>query len=147
MIELDDTIVVGINDHRLFSEGWHERTQDERSGVIYRPTDKEATFQMLLPGGPVEIAALISASVSLSRGPLRGSLLYQGKNLGDFLLDTENWVIRRFSLPEAPSGWAKLVWAIHNPFVPNDTLQNRDFRRMGLNVASIRVERGILHSS
>jgi hypothetical protein len=141
MMGADNTIIVGINDHLLLREGWHERTRDERCGVLYRPTDKEATFQMLLPGGDVEIVALLSASVSLSCGAIRGSLLYEGKNLGDFHLYTENWVIRRFPLPHAPSGWVKLVLVIHNPFVPNDVLENGDFRLMGLSVASLRVDR------
>jgi hypothetical protein len=91
--------------------------------------------------------ALLSAGVSLSSGALRGSLLYQGRNLGDFYMDTENWIIRRFSFPHAPAGWLKLVWVIHNPFVPNDVLKNGDFRRMGLSVASIRVEKVIPQES
>ncbi len=143
----DDMIVVGVNDHRLFREGWHERTQDERCGVVYRPTDKEATFQILSPGGDVEIVALLSAGVTLSREPLRCSLLYQGKNLADFELDTENWVARRFPFPKAPPGWLELVWMIHNPFVPDDVLRNGDYRTMGLSVACIRIESAALGES
>jgi len=147
MLGRDHTIIVGVNDQLLFLEGWHERTRDERCGVIYRPTDKEAMFQVFSPGGDAEIVALLSAGVSLSSGALRGSLLYQGRNLGDFYMDTENWIIRRFSFPHAPAGWLKLVWVIHNPFVPNDVLKNGDFRRMGLSVASIRVEKVIPQES
>ena len=140
---MDDTILVGVNDQILFLEGWHERMLDERCGVLYRPTDKEAEFQVFSPGGDVEVVALISASVRLCGGVLRGSLLSQGKKLGDFQLDTENWIMRRFPFPNAPGGWLKLAWVIHNPFVPNDVLKNGDFRMLGLSVASIRVEKNI----
>lgn len=132
--------MVGINDNLLCGEGWHDRTMDGRSGLLYRPTQRHAGFDLILPGGNVEIIALISAAASLCGGTLHGELLCGERLLGDFTLETENWTLRRFLFPDAPVGRCRFVWRTLNPFIPNDVLKNGDFREMGVYVASVRCE-------
>lgn len=133
--------LAGVGDQRLLKEGWHERSRDERSGVIYRPTGRKASFSLDLPGGDVEIIALLSASVTLCGGIMKGSLLWKDRPLGGFSLESENWTLQRFILEGAPEGPATFTWVVENPFIPHEILKNGDFREMGLYVAGVRVKR------
>jgi hypothetical protein len=137
---LSRALVVGINDNLLCGEGWHDRTADGRFGLLYRPTQRRAGFDLILPGGDVEIIALISAATPLCGGILRGELLCGERLIGDFTLETENWTLRRFLFTDAPAGRRQFIWNMLNPFIPNDTLKNGDFREMGVYVASVRCE-------
>ena len=132
-------LVAGVNDHLLCGRGWHERALDGRFGFLYRPTGREAEFALNLPAGTGAITALICASATLC-GVLRGELFCEKKSLGEFALDSENWVLRRFPLPPAPAGLRRFCWIIKNPFIPNDYLRNGDFREMGVHVASVRFD-------
>jgi hypothetical protein len=134
------SLVVGINDHLLCKDGWHERSSDERSGTLYRPSMKEASFTLNLPGGNLEIHALISAGTSLCGGCFRGKLISGDENHGDFSLNTENWVIRKFLFHKAKKGLNLFKWVIDTPYIPDDVLHNGDFREMGLYMAAVRVE-------
>lgn len=136
---LSRALVVGVNDHLLCGGGWHERALDGRFGFLFRATGREAEFALDLPAGAGEIAALLCASASLC-GVLRGELFCEKELLGEFTLDSENWVLRRFALPPAPAGLRRFYWKIKNPFIPNDYLRNGDFREMGVHVASIRFD-------
>lgn len=134
-------LVVGVNDHHLCRQGWHDRTTDGRFGIIYRPTGREAVFELFLPGEDFDLIALVSAGTTLCGGVLRGDLSSNGNLIGNFKLDSEIWTLRRFPVSGAPEGWAHFSWRIHNPYIPHDTLKNGDFREMGLYVAAVRIER------
>ena len=133
-------IIVGINDHWMFGDGWHERATDGRFGLMHRPSGPEASFFLNLPGGDVRITALISGAVTLCGGKIRGKIYCGFQSPEKFILDSENWVIRRFDFKNAPPGRTPFTWIIENPFIPNDLLGNGDFRKMGINTAAIRVE-------
>jgi len=132
-----NVLVAGVNDHLLCGEGWHERTTDGRFGLVYRATGRRAEFFLDLAGGDVELVALLSASTSLCGGAMRGELLAEGKLLGAFTLDTENWVLRRFVFADATPGRHCFTWIVHNPFIPNEVLRNGDYREMGVYVGSV----------
>jgi len=134
-------IVMRINDNHSCTPGWHERTIDGRNGIVYRPTQKEAGFRLLLPGGNIEIIALVSASTQLCGGRLNTGLKCGDKSLGILSLDSEQWVIGRFVFENAPKGPATFKWIVENPFVPHKLLKNGDFREMGVYVAGIRVRK------
>lgn len=136
-------LVVGVNDYPLCREGWYDRAIDGRFGILYRPMGKEASLNLFLPGGDLEIIALVSASITLCGGVLRGDFTANGNLLGNFNLDTETWTLQRFTFSNAPLGWMRFTWRIHNPFIPHETLKNGDFREMGLHVAAVRMERKI----
>ena len=134
-------LVVGVNDHHLCRDGWYDREIDGRFGILYRPMGKEASLDLFLPGGDLDIIVLASASITLCGGILRGRLAAQGNLLGKFHLDTENWTLQRFGFSGAPQGWMRFSWRIDNPFIPHETLKNGDFREMGIYVVSVRMER------
>lgn len=138
--DLSCTFVVGINDQILCGEGWYERTVDGRFGMMHRPAGPRAVFHLDLPPGRNEISALMSASASLCNGgTMRGQLLMDDLPVGRFTLDTDDWVLRRFLLPESPGGRVKFHWITDNPFIPHTRLQNGDFRPIGPYVAAARV--------
>ena len=138
---LSHALVVGINDNQLCRDGWHERAVDGRSGILYRPMAAEATFQLALPGGDLEIVALVSASTTLCGGLMKAHLLLDENPLAKTILDTENWVIRRFPLKQARAGLHLFKWIVEDTFIPNDVLKNGDFRKMGLYMACVRVQK------
>ena len=132
-----NSLVVGINDHLLCKDGWHERAVDGRFNFPYRPASAMADFEMVMPGGKVELVALMSAGVSLSGGIMTGKLRAQGAESIKFQFDTENWVIRKFTFDCLPEGPCRFQWITDNPFIPNDLLKNGDFRVMGVYLARI----------
>lgn len=141
LLQSQSCLVIGTNDYQLCREGWHDRAIDGRTGILYRPTSREAFFDLFLPGGNLDLITLVSASVTLCSGILRGNLFSNGDLIEEFKIDSENWALRRFTLIDAPKGWTHFSWRIHNSFIPHEILKNGDFREMGLFVAAVRIER------
>lgn len=137
---IQNALVAGVTDLAHCRAGWYDRARDGRMGLLFRPTGPKAHFDLDLPGGDIEIIALLSAGVSLCGGRFSGRLEMKTKNAGAFILETELWTTRRFYIKNAPRGKTPFAFVADNPYVPNDVLKNGDFREMGVNVAAVRIQ-------
>lgn len=135
-----NSLIVGFNDHLLCGEGWHERAVDGRFNFPYRPASSNARFKLILPGGAIDLHALISAGVTQSGGIMSGKITAENGQSRKFQIDTENWIIRKFTFTNLSKGACHFKLITDNPFIPDSLLKNGDFREMGIYLARIRIE-------
>lgn len=146
---MSEICLIGINDSDILLEGWHERQTHVPTGLVYRASQKNASFKLSLPKRmPKEprLNILSASSPSLWGGSLRGTVLCCGLTLGDFSIETDFWRVISFPLNEVFHAYPKIpppIGAdnpenltfsiiIENPFVPHIYLKNGDFREMGI---------------
>jgi hypothetical protein len=130
-------IVMGFNDTFQLGEGWHERTIDPRSGIVYRITERQATFRLFRQPRHRQLKCLLAACPSLLGQPVLGRLRIENCLAGYVQLDTDNWVLRTFDINEFPEGELDCCFEIKTTFIPAKYLNNGDYRQLGIYVAAL----------
>jgi hypothetical protein len=133
---LGSKIVVGVNDYYHFLEGWHERSVDARSGVIYRTATSCATLQILKQPDHTHLSLLMSGAPYLLRKPILVKVKCGAQVVSHFSLTTENWVLRYARIESLPAGLLALAIETDPVYIPHHYLRNGDFRELGINVAA-----------
>ncbi len=132
-------IVMGFNDTFQLGEGWHERAIDPRSRILYRITQRQATFRLHKEPHHRQLTCLLAASPSLLGQPVLGGLRIENCLAGNLQLETDNWVLRTFDIHEFPNGELDCCFEIKTTFVPEKYLNNGDYRELGIYVAALNL--------
>ena len=136
--------VVGSGEEPFLGGGWHDREIRRTDGTPYRAVDLSATFRLPLPpsGNPARLKVLLTAPVPFLEGPYRGELHMEGRRLGEILLESDNWALRRFDLPpEHKSGVARFTLRSDTFFVPSGKVEgSRDPRRIACYIGAVLLE-------
>ena len=132
-------IVMGFNDTLQLGEGWHERAIDPHSGILYRITQRQATFRLRKELHHRQLKCLLAASPSLLGQPVLGRLHVEDCLAGYLQLETDNWVLRTFDIHEFPNGELDCCFEIKTTFVPAKYLNNGDYRELGIYVAALNL--------
>jgi hypothetical protein len=130
------SIIVGVNDYYHLTDGWHERSVDARSGVIYRTATRSATLQILKPPDRTQLKLLISGAPYLLGKPILVKIKCATQILSYFSLITENWVLRSAEIASLPAGLLTLTIETSPVYIPHQLLCNGDFRELGIYLAA-----------
>lgn len=138
-------ILMGINDSYHLGPGWHATTVDERYRLSYRPTAEKAEVHWAGGSAVREITLLVASSPPMLGGPVKATARLNGQVIGSKVFGNDLWRTWRLDVKDTGghpcvSDLHTLELSVETPFVPNDLLQNGDYRPMGLFVSSIRVD-------
>lgn len=163
--------VVGFNEGDVLGDGWHARTRDGRCGVWMRPAEPVAHVVFRVPrawrerpvpvrvealvcGAPTLLGSPVDVAIEAARGGEREPLWAR---LASWRLHQDVWVARHVLVPseaivEPAAGAATAARAEPRPtirlrlttspiLVPDAVFDNEDYRRMGVQLASLTFTR------
>ena len=138
-----EILAVGYNDFMLLGEGWHERSVDARSGVVYRPSKARAEFWLNVSEKHKAINLLLSASPTLIREKINFRLTCGDKTIGETRIEDDDWHLVKFPLPAEVSAEGKqklkFTLSVSPTFIPHLVLHNGDFRELGGYLSAVRL--------
>jgi len=130
-----DQVEIGQNDHWLLGEGWF-RPESAFGGP--RWTGPRAELQMRIAENQIVCIDVMTFRPDVRENPCRCSILVDGKSIGSFILNDQEWRTLRFPFTDKPRQYtSKITIITHNPFVPATLLGNGDTRQLGVMVRRI----------
>ncbi len=136
---MSEILTVGYNDHALLGDGWHERSVDERNGVIYRPSTASAVFSLTVDTSHTTMCLLLSAHASLAGKPIVLRLFHGDRMIGEYEFDNDDWRLVEVPFSADEAGTVQFTLKIAPTIIPHVCTGNGDFREIGINLAAARL--------